>query len=66
MINFTAVDDVWDQLRTIKWLASKHCDLSDTLTDIETKLRAVPPIGGTQDKQITDILNTLATLRQKH
>jgi hypothetical protein len=57
---------IWRQLKNINWLASANCDLSDTLTDIETKLRAVPPIGGTQDKQITDILNTLATLRQKH
>ena len=60
-----ALNDVWYQLRTIKWLASKHCDLSDTLTDIETKLRPLsPPV--TIAYQITDILNTLATLRQTH
>jgi hypothetical protein len=39
----TAIDDVWYQLTTIKWLAGANCDLSDTLIDIETKLRTVPP-----------------------
>jgi len=62
---FTALFNVWDQLRTIKWLASKHCDLSDTLTDIETKLRTVPPSSSISFR-ITTILNTLATLRQTH
>jgi hypothetical protein len=57
--------DVWYQLRTIKWLASKHCDLSDTLTDIETKLRTLPP-SSFRNVQVTYILNTLATLRQTH
>ena len=62
---YTAVDDVWFQLRTIKWLAGAHCDLSDTLTDIDTKLRTVPlhpPIS----YEITAILNTLATLPRTH
>ena len=62
---FDALTDVWRQLRTIEWLAGKHCDLSDTLTDIETKLRPLsPPV--TIAHLITDILNTLATLRQAH
>jgi hypothetical protein len=61
---FVALDDVWDQLRTIKWLVGAHCDLSDTLTDIETKLRAVH--GSHPGFQVTDTLNTLATLRQTH
>jgi len=62
---YSALTDVWFELRTIKWLVGGHCDLSDTLTDIETKLRPLsPPV--TIAYQITDILNTLATLRQTH
>jgi hypothetical protein len=58
----TAIYDVSDQLRTIKWLVGAHCDLSDTLTDIETKLRAVH---GSHPEFIgIDTLNTLAALRQ--
>ena len=64
--SFTAITDVWAQLRTIKWLASKHCDLSDTLTDIETKLRPVSSAYAARDYGITAILNTLAKLRQTH
>ena len=62
-----ALANVWHQLTTIKWLTGAHCDLSGTLTDIETKLRTVtpgPPWG--YRHQITDTLNTLATLRQTH
>ena len=62
---FDALDDVWRQLRTIEWLASKHCDLSDTLTYIETKLRTLPP-SSFSNVQVTYILNTLATLRQTY
>jgi hypothetical protein len=62
-----ALLNVWYQLRTIRWLTGAHCDLSDTLTDIETKLRAVPPdIPWGHRYEITDILKTLATLRQTH
>jgi len=59
---------LWRQLRNIQWLVSAHCDLSDSLTDIETKVRALPPPppAGIRAKQIPDILNTLATLRQTH
>ena len=58
----SATADISAQLRTIKWLASAHCDLSDTLTDIETNLRPL----ARRDYDITAILNTLATLRQTH
>jgi hypothetical protein len=59
---------VWRQLENIEWLTNAHCDLSDTLTDIETKVRALPPQppAGMWAKQITAILNTLATLPQTH
>jgi hypothetical protein len=57
----------WLQLRNIQWLASAHCDLSDTLIDIETQVRA-EAVGSSPAwaGRVTDILNTLATLRQTH
>jgi hypothetical protein len=69
MTFFTFQGAVWRQLKNIQWLTSAHCDLSGTLTDIETKVRAEAvrsPPAGVQAKQVTDILNTLATLRQTH
>jgi hypothetical protein len=90
---------IYLQLGNINWLASANCDLSDTLTDIQTKLidiamklratgqdatsrclrEQVSPggqitlhdvevcfRGDTFDRQIIEILNTLATLRQTH
>jgi hypothetical protein len=56
-----AIYDVWLRLRTIEWLVGAHCDLSDTLADIETKLRAVHK--SPYDFQVTHILDTVATLR---
>jgi len=62
---YGALEDVWIQLRTITWLVSAHCDLNDTLTDIETKLRTVP-LRPPVSYEITAILNTLATLPRTH
>ena len=49
------------ELANIKWLITRHCDLTDPLADLETRVRAI-----SDSSRMDQFAATLARLRQTH